>query len=704
MTLPSPDWVEITRHRMSRLAQALKRFLLKSWVCVLLLITLGSVVRAPALQGPFLWDDNYLALTNPFIKSPLLIFESFRHYLFLDSYSAHYRPVQNISLIPDYYFWADNPFGFHLSNILWHVAAGVMLFFLLKRLLTDLPRTKLSAEANHFLARAVALLWVVHPVHSAAVDYVSGRADSLASFFASSAWLTFLAGRNRSSAVARCFICFGAFVLGLLALCSRESALVWLILFLAHSLFVDHRMTRKAKMATLAACLIVIGVYTGLRHLPGPRAQVMPGPQWPPATRAVLMLRALGDYGRLMIFPSDLHMERTVFDSAPLRDVDSWQAHSGVEYLSLLGLGVLTIFVLGVIRKGRGRELRILGAAWFLIAYLPISNLIGLNATVAEHWLYLPSVGFLIFLAGCALAFPRRSQPWVVTLLAISVIGLSVKSYNRSSDWSSAERFFQQTLAAAGSSRAATNLALVYSRRGDYARAERLLKRVLQLTPDDPIARNNMADALRHLGREHAAEKILVATSDASASLRKDYPRTWVIAANLARLRHAQKNDKAAFAILDQARRDYPEVWELISYEAELLREAKGPDAAQHLVEDFARKNWWHYGAVLALGRIYAEKNNAAAATETLTRASRLDLHDVEALDLIAQIRLRERRFDEAYRAQRRAIARQPDAPRQYALLSDILEKMGRSAEAKNALAQVKRLETAARQNGALLD
>src|SRR6478736_3870752 len=99
----------------------------KTWLCCLCLIFLGCIVRSPALQGPFLWDDQYLASGNPFIKSPLLILEAFRHYLFLDSFSVHYRPFQNLSYIPDYYFWQDNPFGFHLSNILWHVSSGLAL-------------------------------------------------------------------------------------------------------------------------------------------------------------------------------------------------------------------------------------------------------------------------------------------------------------------------------------------------------------------------------------------------------------------------------------------------------------------------------------------------------------------------------------------------------------------------------------------------
>jgi len=224
------------------------------------------------------------------------------------------------------------------------------------------------------------------------------------------------------------------------------------------------------------------------------------------------------------------------------------------------------------------------------------------------------------------------------------------------------------------------------------------------VTPDDPIARNNLAHALRHLGREKEAEQILLAAKKEEPKTRKDYPRTWVVAANLARLRHAQNNDPAAFALLDEAREDYPDIWELVSYEAELLREKKGPEAARELVEQFARRNWWHYGATLALGRICAEKGNAAEATAILTRASRLDLHDVEALNLLAQIRVRENRLNDAYRAQRKALDRQPDAPRQYALLSDILEKMGRTAEARDTKAEGKRLQEIARQNQSLLN
>ena len=94
----------------------------------------------------------------------------------------------------------------------------------------------------------------------------------------------------------------------------------------------------------------------------------------------------------------------------------------------------------------------------------------------------------------------------------------------------------------------------------------------------------------------------------------------------------------------------------------------------------------------MALGRLYAEKGDALRAETALRHASWLDLHDADALRDIALIRLRQNRLDDAFRTQQRAIARQPDEPRQYILLSEILKKMGCDEKARAALAQVSRL------------
>jgi tetratricopeptide (TPR) repeat protein len=484
---------------------------------------------------------------------------------------------------------------------------------------------------------------------------------------------------------------------GLVALLSREIACVWIVLFVAHLLCVERAILFRRRLGAVVCCMLLFGLYAGLRQLPGERSTPPSQAGWTAPVRGVLMVRALCDYARLMIFPGKLHMERTVVDPVAWRTNSDWRRTINGEYLSILGLFLFAGFVYGSTKKGRGQSLRFFGASWFVAAYLPISNLFQLNATVAEHWLYLPIVGFLIFAFGWALELPVRYRLVTTAMALIAAGSLSLRSFVRSGDWANDEVFYQRTLAAGGeSSRVSVNLAQVYARRGDYTAAEKILRRVLQMTPDYPTAHVNLGSVLLHQGKAAEAETHFrfLFNSDAQAS--REYPRTWIAAVNLACVRHKAGDDNGAFAVLDSARTAHPGVWELISYEAELRRETIGAQAALPLVETFARGHWWHYGAAVALGRLYAETGDISRADAALSHASWLDLHDAEALHLIALIKLRQNHLDEAFRAQSRAISRQPDQPSQYILLSNILEKMGRTDEARAALAQVSRLRALA--------
>ena len=674
----------------------------KQWPRYLLLAGLGLLVRLPAVQGPPIWDDLFLTRDNPFIKSPLLAFEAFRHYLFLDSYTGHYRPVQNLSYMVDYFFWNTDAAGFHLSNIFLHVGAGLLLY----RLLTLLfrfggglwnNRDFHSLDSGTLVAFLISGLWMVHPVHSAAVDYISGRADSLAFLFSAGAWLLVLRGRGVNSRWLKGGLYFAAALSGLLGLCSREIACIWIFIFLVHTLAFTPDMRRRAKILTVICCALVLSAYDGLRRLPPVRSDNPVIEDWSSSVRATLMLRALGDYGRLMVFPANLHMERSIFDPDNYRDRESWRRSAASEYLSIIGLIVLAGFAYGCAKPGNGRRLRILGAIWFFAAYLPVSNIVQLNATVAEHWLYLPSVGFLIFLAGCGLDLPQRSRGVLATTALFAIIALSVRSAIRSSDWSDQERFYEGTLAAGGtSSRVSVNLAQIYASRGEYAVAEKMLRKVLESTPDYPIARNNLASVLTQEGKNDESESLLARNAKEATESGSRFPRTWIAALNLAAMRSHASDDSGAIAILERAHADYPWVWDLVSRESELVRRTQGPLPALHLVENYVRENWWHHAGWLAEGRLYAENNDVTQATRALRYAAMLDVHDVNSLDLLAQISLRGGRLDDALATQRRAVARQPYEPRQYLMLAEILDKMGRTTEAQKARDKVARLQAMA--------
>lgn len=681
--------------------RALRWYLQRTWLRVALLCLCGFAARFPAIRGELIWDDDYLIRANPLFKSPILILETFRHYLFIDSSSTHYRPIQNISYCLDYLLWRGELYGYHVANVAWHVGSGVLLFFLARRLLCAFRSH--AGESNGNAAFVVALLWLVHPVHSAAIDYISGRADSLAAFFACAAWLLYLRAKSADPIPSRVALSSAAAVAALVALASRETGLIWMLIFILHALFFEKGSSRAAKALVVSGCLAVIAGYIALRHLPSGRAQHSFVSQEPLVSRLVLMLRALGDYARLLFWPTSLHMDRTVESPTELLGNAGWRFGAATEYLSVLGLaGTIALFI-GARRAGENRSLRAFGVLWFVIGFLPISNIMQLNATVAEHWLYLPSVGLFLFLVGCGLESRASLRKIFPTLICVAAVALGARSFIRSGDWLNPETFYRRSLAAGASrARIALNLGLILTAKGDYATAEPLLRRVVNLEPDYPFAVDALAHLLLREGKHDEAQALFDRNTKIAEQTKNEYPRTWNAALSLAGLYKREKNLERALQVAQKARAEYPATWEVIAMEAELLRETRGAAAAIPAVEQFARQNWWHAGAAVALGKLHSQTGDYAAAEASFRNAARLDIYSVEALNLIALQNVRINRLEHACTTQREAIARQPDQPRQYLLLSDILEKMGRADEARAALAQVAQLTSLAHGHGRL--
>src|SRR5207249_190081 len=76
------------------------------------------------------------------------------------------------------------PFGFHLTNVLLHMANVVLLFVLAHRLAEDRLRRKSTTAPNpDVVALTAAVLFAVHPMMTEAVGYISGRSEVLCGTF-----------------------------------------------------------------------------------------------------------------------------------------------------------------------------------------------------------------------------------------------------------------------------------------------------------------------------------------------------------------------------------------------------------------------------------------------------------------------------------------------------------------------------------------
>jgi hypothetical protein len=207
----------------------------------------------------------------------------------------------------------------------------------------------------------------------------------------------------------------------------------------------------------LGVSLVLLGIYVALRQSVldfGSDSQQAASEF---SVRLVETLQSFALYIKLLFVPTGLHMERT------LAGVPGWTAALGGGLLvAVVGI---TIFCM---RTEQRRAAFAFG--WFLITWFPISGLFPLNAPMAEHWLYVPMVGFFWGLAEIVYAqltrttSPRRAAGWTTgAVFACWVIVLLSLTSARNLDWRSNESLYVATLRENPDSiRVQFNLAVVY--------------------------------------------------------------------------------------------------------------------------------------------------------------------------------------------------------------------------------------------------
>jgi hypothetical protein len=153
---------------------------------VLVAVTLAAYENS--IRCPFVFDDTYDILDNSSIRRLWPLWQTF---LVHDQGKTvlHGRPVANFSLAVNYVLAVDrgsgrvDPLGFHLTNLAIHVLAGLILFGIVRRTLL-LPQFRpRHGPVALLLALAVAMIWLLHPLHTSAVTYIVQRYESLMGLF-----------------------------------------------------------------------------------------------------------------------------------------------------------------------------------------------------------------------------------------------------------------------------------------------------------------------------------------------------------------------------------------------------------------------------------------------------------------------------------------------------------------------------------------
>jgi tetratricopeptide (TPR) repeat protein len=413
---------------------------------------LAVVAHANTLHNPFVYDDRVTVLENLSLRTP-------GEWTWLLRYSL-FRPLVNLSYAADYARSGLDPFGYHLTSLVLHVASVALVVALGWRIAHDL-----RLPAPTFVATIPGALFAVHPLLTEAVGYVSARSEVLCgalflvALLAARRALLSLRGRDTALAVAAL----------LLAMSAKEVAAALPLVVLAYDRLLlddpDARRRRALRVHLPFFALIVAGTVTRLvvytMHESGHAASA-----W---RNGLLQLDVSWRYLGLLVWPKGQTIVHE-FSEVP----GLWHGPT-----LLAAAGIVLVFVVAARLRARA-PLVLFGVVWFYATLLP-SSLLPLAEAMAEHRTYMPSVGvFLIVAAGLAPVGPRAAVA-LVPLVAL----LTMMSLARNRVWSDPVRLWQDAVARSPGIYASHYLlAEAYRARGDYGHAAPEYERAAALVPE----------------------------------------------------------------------------------------------------------------------------------------------------------------------------------------------------------------------------
>jgi Tfp pilus assembly protein PilF len=587
---------------------------LKKILPALLVAVLVFVAYAPALRNGFVWDDTALILRDPLIRSWRLIPEGFQHFLFTDATASDfYRPIQRLTYTLDYAAFAFRPIGYHLTSILCHLAAALALFLLARELLALFGIEERKRRCIAFLAT---LAWAIHPVHTAAVVYVSGRADPLAAAFG---FFGLFAGIRslQANGTKRWVLLFATGALFLLSALSKETGIVFLVLWCA-ILLLKKKWTEflPATVVTLFVVVIYLSLRLPAEHVPAPTLH----PPAPLLVRPILAARAFAEYAGLILLPINLHMDRDVEthpEGAASANIAAWR-----ELQTLLGILLAAGAAYWLMRSRRQDAAIFSCLVLAAISYLPVSGIFVLNATIAEHWIYLPTA--FLFLAAC-LAISRFSISNIVLgpVLAVWLIFLGARTWIRTLDWKDQRTFLERTLASGGdSARMLINLAGLELKEGQLDSARKHLALALSQEPDQPLAILNLASVALRQDEFTAARGLL----NRALKMPLIEARTHELLAVL----EYRENGKIDLSEFQTAARTGPPNWAIEKRYVEALDQSGATPVAIAELKSCLTTQWYRAESWQLLSELLSKAGQGTEAAEAKALAELYDVHLLE--------------------------------------------------------------------------
>ncbi|MFA5032468.1 MAG: tetratricopeptide repeat protein [bacterium] len=620
----------------------------KRFIHILAIIILGIIVYVNSFRNEFVYDDIPIIEKNPYIKNWKYIPKIFTTDIFCmkddpshrnnknTNHYYYYRPFQSISNMLDYYLWRLNPTGYHFSNLLWHLLTAVLVYFFVN-LISRTPRVSLITG----------LLFVVHPLHTEAVAYISGRTDLMVSSFILLTLILFIKYRQTSSIETgfnlrnqkKYYYYTGAIFSFIFALLSKETAVMlpFILVLYDYSLGLNiNVLTLREKIKNNYSFLFLYApFFLGTLLYILLRIYVLTFGNWPSGKinfylRLLTTCKSIVLYLKLLFLPFGLYMDRILTITTSIFD-------PAVLVFIIIGIGVIMAY--------KYNRIVFFGALWFLLFFIPTSHLIvPLPRGMLEHWIYLPSIGFFMILAtgiDKTLRLPfttgfKNIIKFFIAAVILMYAGLTIRQNNI---WKNQITLFQNILKYNSfCPETYNNLGNIYAQKGLLDEAIQEYKKALILNPDSPDIHNNLGDVYERKGLlDEAIQK---------------YKKTLMLNPNTPGIHNNFGNIYTKKGLFEEA---------IQEYKKELILNPNFPEIHNNL------------------GNIYAQKGLFDEAIQEYKKALILNPDSPEIHNNLGDVYERKGLFDKAINESKEAIKLKPD-------LAEAYNTLGNAYRAKGAI------------------
>ncbi len=430
----------------------------------------------------FIWDDFDYVVKNHHIQNGLT-FKSLT-WSFISIHSSNWHPLTWMSHILDIHLFGMTPGNHHLTNVFFHIANTLLLFFVLRRMTETLWQSAF-----------VAALFALHPLHVESVAWVAERKDVLSTFF----WMLTLwsyAGYVKYHGIGRYVQVVLFFILGLMAKPMLVTLPFVLLLldywplnrFQTEKHGIRQLILEKTPLFALSAASCAMTSYA--QHAGGAVSSLS---IYSLSDRIANALVSYVAYIIKMIWPFNLSVQYPYPETLPL-----WQiAGAGFFLLSL------SIPIIMAMRK---RPYLAVGWLWYMGTLVPVIGIMQVGSqAMADRYTYIPLTGLFIMTAwGIPELFSqwRHKERCLAITTSILLIILMATTLLQVRYWTNGITLFEHALKVTkDNAMAHYNLAHIFVKKNKRDEALTHFREVLRLDPGDYETYFNMGGIFINNGR-----------------------------------------------------------------------------------------------------------------------------------------------------------------------------------------------------------